>query len=250
MGKHEEAVESFDKALALQPDLKIAQDNRALALLELKKVDRIPAHAVRTLFDDYASYYDDALLGSLKKRDHTNLRVLADRVLAPGTKGLRILDLGCGTGISGEAFKDFAEGGIMDGIDLSSLMLDGARARGLYRNLIAGDFETVLASHMEHYDLIVAVDALNYHGDLVPTLRGAARCLVPGGLCLFTVEQKQGQGWEHTPANRFRHSETYLREAAAAAGLDFADLMQCELRNESQEPVAGFAVALKKKEGD
>ena len=83
----------------------------------------------------------------------------------------------------------------------------------------------------------------------MPSLAGAARRLRPGGYCLFTVEKMAGEGWEQTQANRIRHGEAYLRAAAAQAGFDFADLMECPLRNESQEPVAGYAVALKKTGG-
>ena len=82
MRRLEEAVASFDKALALKPDLEIAQNNRMLALLELKRVPRIPAHAVRALFDDYSSYYDAAMLEALSYQGPQHLRALLERVLA------------------------------------------------------------------------------------------------------------------------------------------------------------------------
>jgi tetratricopeptide (TPR) repeat protein len=35
LGRHKEAIESYDKALQIKPDYKLAQDNRKLALKKL-----------------------------------------------------------------------------------------------------------------------------------------------------------------------------------------------------------------------
>jgi predicted TPR repeat methyltransferase len=246
MRRLEDAVDSFDKALALKPDLEIAQNNRMLALLELKRVPRIPAHAVRALFDDYSSYYDAAMLEALSYRGPQHLRAALERVWPGAAAPLHILDLGCGTGLSGDAFKDLAEGGRLDGIDLSAKMIDEARKRAIYTNFIEDDFESALAGLDRTYDLAVGADALIYSGDLGPTLAGVMRRLKPGGLFLFTLEKLNGGDWEQTSANRFRHGEGYVRTAAAGAGFELLDLVECALRSESREPVAGFAVALKK----
>jgi predicted TPR repeat methyltransferase len=246
MRRLEEAVASFDRALALAPDLETARNNRNLALLELKQIDRIPAVAVRTLFDDYSSYYDAAMVDSLGYRAPSHLRDLATRVMPGTVPPMRILDLGCGTGLSGEAFKDLAVGGRLDGIDLSPGMIEEARRRNIYSDLIVEDFETALAAPGLSYDLIIAGDALIYHGDLLAVFSGAARRLDPGGFCLFTVEKMDGEGWEQTPANRFRHSEAYLRVCAEQSGFAVTEIVECALRRESNAPVEGFAVALRK----
>jgi len=246
MHRLEDAVESFDRALALRPDLEIAQNNRMLALLELKRVNRIPAHAVRALFDDYASYYDAAMLEALSYRAPVHLRALLASVHPGAAAPLRILDLGCGTGLAGEAFRDLAEGGRLDGIDLSANMIEQARRRGIYSSLIMDDFESALAAAGPSYDLALGADALIYSGELGPSLAGAAKRLEPGGLFLFTLEKMIGEGYEQTLANRFRHSESYVRGAAARTGFDVVEMVECALRSESKEPVIGFAVALKK----
>jgi len=41
---------------------------------------------------------------------------------------------------------------------------------------------------------------------------------------LFAAESLSGEGWEQTPSNRFRHSESYLRSEANRAGLEFIDI--------------------------
>src|SRR5258706_8333329 len=210
MRRLEDAVASFDRALALAPDLETARNNRNLALLELKRISRIPAVAVRALFDDYASYYDSAMVGSLGYRAPSHLRSLAGRVMPDAAPPMRVLDLGCGTGLSGEAFQDLTAGGRLDGIDLSPGMIEEARRRNIYSDLIIEDFETALAVPGLSYDLIIAGDALIYHGDLLPVLSGAARRLDPGGFCLFTVERIAGRSWGQTPPNRFPYIVNHL----------------------------------------
>jgi predicted TPR repeat methyltransferase len=246
LARHEEAIPCFDKALALSPDLETAKVNRELALLELKKLNRLPPNMTRALFDDFSSYYDSKMLDVLGYRGHMHVRAMAERAV-PGLKPpMRILDLGCGTGLVGDAFKDIAAGGRLDGIDLSPRMIEAARARAIYDDLILGDLDTVLAQEGAAYDLILAADTIIYIGDFAPTFDGVFRRLMPGGFFVFTCERKDGEGWEQTEANRFRHSEAYLREQADRFGFSFADLMTCDLRNESSKPVPGFVVALKK----
>jgi len=244
--RYEDALASYDKALAIQPGFREAIDNRVNALFALRRMSRCPPVYMRALFDDYSSYYDAAMVEGLGYRGHLHLRTLAERVLPRPTPPCNILDLGCGTGLVGEAFKDLAKGRRLDGIDLSPRMVEAAGARGIYDDLILGDLETVLQELECSYDLVLAADTMVYFGDLCPTLSGVAERLEPGGFCIFAVEAMAGQGWEQTPANRFRHSEAYLRAESARAGLDFVTIMECWIRRELNDPVAGFAVALQK----
>jgi predicted TPR repeat methyltransferase len=247
--RFEEAVESYSRALGLRPDLTEASENRMNALFELKRTSRCPPAYMRILFDDFASHYDDTMLKKLDYRGHLHLRVLAERVLGAIPPGWRILDLGCGTGLVGAAFKDVADGGRLDGVDISPRMIEAARRRGIYDDLVLGDLETMLNEPGPAYELILAADTMIYLGDLAPTFAGVAKRLELGGFYIFAVESRDDGGWEQTAKNRFRHSEAYLREQAQGAGLIFVDIMECALRNEANTPVAGFAVALQKPGG-
>jgi len=124
--------------------------------------------------------------------------------------------------------------------------IDAARERTIYDDLILGDLETVLSAPGRSYDLIVSADTMVYLGDVAPAFFGVANRLESGGFYLFACEAKDGEGWEQTPENRFRHSERYLRKEAAHAGLSFVDLMECSLRRERDQPIRGYAVALHK----
>ena len=244
LGRLEEGASAYDRALELDPGLDTARQNRFYALLALRKVDRIPAFAARDAFDRVASRYDQMVLHDLRYRGPELLRALASRVLGDLVPPWHILDLGCGTGLAGMCFEDAARGGRLVGVDISPVMIEEARKRHVYDELIIADFEIFLAAPGPTYRMILSADAMVYLGDLKATLAGIAKRLEPGGIFLFTCEAKPGDGWEITQANRFRHSEAYVRAEAERAGLSWLDLIECTPRYEGGLPVAGFAIAL------
>jgi predicted TPR repeat methyltransferase len=181
MKRFEEAVDNYDRALQLAPTFLEARDNRQNALFELKRGKRCPPAFMRGLFDDFSSHYDETMLEKLQYRAHLHLRTLAERVLPRLTPPWRILDLGCGTGLVGDAFKDLAVGGHLAGLDIAPKMIEAARTRGLYDDLILGDLETVLHAPGPSYELILAADTMIYLGDLASTFSGVAKRLEADG---------------------------------------------------------------------
>jgi predicted TPR repeat methyltransferase len=231
-GEGEKALDAFARLSGVDDEVA-----RARAMLARPRSD---AGYVRHLFDQFASDYDTRMISQLGYAAPGILRDLAAMVLGP-REGLAILDLGCGTGLSGLAFKDMARR--LDGVDLSPVMIEKAAARRIYDHLAVGDIESLPDGD---YDLLLAADTLVYLGDLTQILATAARSLRSGGMFLFTVESKDGEGFELGPKRRWRHSERYLREEAATAGFAVAGLLICAPRSETGQPVAGFAVALRR----
>lgn len=237
-GEADKALEEFDH---LEEDDEVAPK---IALARAMKAQpRSDAAYVRHLFDQFAPDYDQRMIGTLGYRAPQILRALAAMVM-PGREGLAVLDLGCGTGLTGAAFEDMAAR--LDGVDLSPAMIEKARARGIYGSLAVADIES--GGGGAEYDLLVAADTLVYLGDLAPVFRGAARRLKPGGMFLFTAERNPDEGFALGPKRRWRHSEGYLRGQAAANGFDVAGLLECVPRHEANAPVEGFAVALARNE--
>ena len=239
-GEADKALEQFDALRADDVPELAALIARAETIRTQKRSD---AGYVRHLFDQFSADYDARMRGQLLYQAPEVLRSLADLVM-PGAEDLTILDLGCGTGLAGEAFADIATA--IDGIDLSPAMIAKARARGVYRSLVVADIETALAEGDALYDLVIAADTLVYLGDLVPVFRGAARRLKPGGFFLFTVERAESGDFELGPKRRWRHSESYLKDIAGISGFDVAGLVAASPRSEANVPVEGLAVALAK----
>ncbi len=88
-----------------------------------------------------------------------------------------MLDLGCGTGLSGAAFRPVVDW--MEGVDLSPGMIEQARRKELYDKLDTGDLTESLDRHMRadaRFNLIVAADVFVYCADLTLIADAGRRC--------------------------------------------------------------------------
>lgn len=85
--------------------------------------------AIQAAFDRFGPEYHEAILASGAPAGAA--RALMP-FLQPDAQGI---DFGCGSGVLGMALKDAGLRQPLDGLDLSSVMLDLARATGCYRHL-------------------------------------------------------------------------------------------------------------------
>ena len=230
-----------DKALGALSELDDPPAAMVAAAQAIKTAPRSDPGYVRHLFDQFSADYDSRMIGQL---GYAAPRILLDlaAMVMPGREQLAILDLGCGTGLAGAAFRPFAAR--LDGIDLSPAMIEKARARNIYDNLAVADLESALSQPGPSYDLILAADTLVYLGDLATAFGAAHARLHPDGFFLFTVEKAAGDGFELGPKRRWRHSEGYLRDLAGRAGFQVVGLVAATPRHEAGQPVDGFAIAL------
>jgi predicted TPR repeat methyltransferase len=198
---------------------------------------------VRRLFDQHAPRFDQSLLQRL---DYRGPQLLLEAVTAvPRSTGrtrfAAMLDLGCGTGLAGAAFR--AQVDRLTGVDLSAAMIDEARRKALYDRLETGELVEVLhaeAAARARYDLVVAADVLVYVRDLASVAVAVRRVLAAGGLFGFTVETHAGDGVLLRESLRYAHGAAYVRAAMAGAGVELAHLAEVATRTERGEPVAGL----------
>jgi predicted TPR repeat methyltransferase len=201
---------------------------------------------VRRLFDQYAGRYDTALTEHLRYRGPAILRDAVEAAMHEAGRPMRfaaMLDLGCGTGLGGAAFRPFAER--LVGVDLSPAMIAQAAAKGLYDRLVSAELADFLAdeaSAAAQYQLVLAADVFVYVNDLAPVIAGVARVLAPNGLLAFTVETHSGDGVKLLPTLRFAYAEAYLRGIMAGAGLTVLTLAEAAVRTEKGVPVNGLVL--------
>ncbi len=182
----------------------------------------MPEGYVRALFDGYAPGFDRALTEGLGYRA-PELLLNAVQAARAGErmKFGSLLDLGCGTGLAGAAFRPFCDW--LVGVDLSPAMLAQARTKGLYDRLIEGEVLGFLgqeAAAKARYHLILAADVFVYFDDLEPVLIAAAQVLAPSGLIAFSVEMNDGDGVILRETLRYAHGAAHVRAALDAAGLE------------------------------
>lgn len=97
-----------------------------------------------------------------------------------------ILDVGCGTGLSGKALYTAGFASI-DGIDVSRRSLEIAGTSGVYRTLREMDLNRLPISIPDsEYDGLACVGVLTYLTDSIGTLREFSRIVRSGGVVALT----------------------------------------------------------------
>ncbi|MCC6135935.1 MAG: tetratricopeptide repeat protein [Candidatus Contendobacter sp.] len=240
LNRREDAAELFQRWLERNPD-----DVAARHMLAASSGCEVPGRAaddyVQTIFDDMADDFDQHLQRLAYQAPALIIQAVA-AALGPPNGSLEVLDAGCGTGLCGPLLRPYAHR--LTGIDLSPGMVEKARARGGYDELIVAELTAFLAERPATCDLIVSADTLVYFGDLQPLFVAAATALRPGGWLAFTVEEiadaETSVGFSLELSGRYRHSQTYLRRTLAETGLTLATLEPVTPRMESERPVAGL----------
>jgi predicted TPR repeat methyltransferase len=246
LGDLSSAIAAFARARDADPD---DYHGARLQLARLGTGDVTPAMTqtyVRRLFDQYAPRYDASLTQHLDYRGPALLRAAVETVMQAAKRPMRfgsMLDLGCGTGLGGAAFRPFVDR--LVGVDLSPAMIVQAKAKGHYDRLVASDLAACLADEISckaTYHLVLAADVFVYVNDLAPIVASVARVLAPNGIFAFTVETHTGSGVKLLPTLRYAHAEVYVRTVLRAAGLAVSHLVRTPVRTEKGAPVDSLVV--------
>ncbi len=109
---------------------------------------------VRAFYRQRAGEYDTVLREAVGYvAPEISARIFAGHV---EDRSARIVDLGCGTGLVGEALRTHGYS-CVDGADFSEPMLDEARAKGVYRELLQLDLNEPAALDGRRYDAAISV---------------------------------------------------------------------------------------------
>ncbi|WP_274426590.1 class I SAM-dependent DNA methyltransferase [Chelativorans sp. YIM 93263] len=148
--------------------------------------------SMRRYYDRWADSYDADLRENDYRTPSRCAAALSDHL---ADKNAPILDFACGTGISGVALKE-AGFETIDGTDISEGMLEKARAKGIYRDLLRADPDAVLDIGDRQYMAITAVGAIGAGAAPAENIDAAIASLAPGGIFVVslndhTLEDKQ-----------------------------------------------------------
>lgn len=242
-GRRDEAVAAYTAYLARDAADVMGAAIRLALLGAAPQPEQLPPAYVKTLFDQYAPRFEESLVGRLAYRAPLLLRAALDAIDPVGAPKGRVFDLGCGTGLAGEAMRGRAAW--LEGVDLSSAMVEQARRKGVYDRLEVGDAVAALTGAKDRFDIIVAADVMGYLGNLAPLLAAARRALTPGGRFAFSAQRAAGDGFVLGSDHRYSHSILYLRAAAEAVGFTVERLDEAVFRTEKGADVPGLIVVLR-----
>ena len=278
MGRTREALAAYCKVVTLQPAHADARYHLALAYSVLGETDNaiavceewvrfepdsararhalaacsgrdVPARAadeyVQAVFDVFAAGFE----AKLARLEYRAPALVADALAASGIRAagaLDVLDAGCGTGLCGVLLAPYARG--LTGVDLSTGMLEHARQKNVYQELVHGELTEYLQHARDRFDVIVSADTLVYFGSLDSVVAAAAAALRPGGTFVFTVEEAVDAAtvsFSLRPHGRYTHRADYVEQVLRDSGLRPL-IERAKLRKESGLPVAGLVVTGRK----
>ncbi|MFQ5672416.1 MAG: tetratricopeptide repeat protein [Nitrospinales bacterium] len=275
-GKQGEAIACYDRAIAIRPDYAEAHGNLAtlyrnqgkleqaaaccrrvmeidpanaaaahmLAALTGQTPESAPPQYIKELFDGFAGKFDRELTQMLDYKTPALLRREFDKLTDKHTPPRRVMDLGCGTGLSGTAFRPIAE--TLHGIDLSPKMIDKAREKSIYDDLRVDNFVEWLNRADETYDLFTAADVFVYLGNLRPVFQAVEKASSDGAYFAFSTEHADDGDYVLRPTGRYAHSQNHIRSLAGEFGFTVETCTPAEIRKEQGKGVAGDIYILKR----
>ena len=300
-----EALRAFEQCLVLAPDHSQAPFQLAALrhgcgvgdVTAAPSPTRAPEGYVQELFDHYASAgYEAHMLGQLQYRGHELVVTsLLNAAAASGKASMErlltsesslVVDLGCGTGLVGKAWRGCGALCTLVGCDLSPNMVNTARSLlyerrkstaalnqvtcHVYEQVVVADCGQFLGTlQKESCTAILAGDVFCYLGDLEVVLSAAGAALAPGGWVVFSVESldaetvgenpvdpyahvgpNDGHGFVLQSSGRFAHSRAAVLRAATKGGLRPAPSVHAEqetvLRLQGWKPVRGTVYVFEK----
>jgi predicted TPR repeat methyltransferase len=272
-----EALENYDRSIAMRPGIHETHHNRGHALRELGRLDEAadayreamrlggdarggmfvlaalgqadappvaPKDFIVSLFDRYATGFDEHLVGTLQYQAHARL---CEAILGQRPSGaFDIVDLGCGTGLCGPLLKPIARS--MTGVDLAPRMLEAAARRGTYTALVEDDVAVFLQkSAPASFDIAVSTDVFIYIGDLREVFAGARKAIRPQGLFGFSIETSATEDFVLLHTRRYAQSLAYIDRLAGQHGFEVLSMEPSVLRKERGADTPGHVIVLRAK---
>ena len=183
-------------------------------------------HAIAEYYDAWAERYDQDV-ADWSYRSPAIAAQLLKREIGPDGK---ILDAGCGTGMTGRALRDAGLRQV-EGIDISQKSLDLAAQTGAYARLTRVDMHQLpLAFEDSSFAGLQCIGVLSYLPDTEAILREFCRLVRPGGPVVITnrddyfvergcadiIDRMEGEGvWQKVSVS---DPQPYLPENTEFAG--------------------------------
>ncbi len=234
-GERFEAISAYQKAVQLNPQSGSAK--HMLAAISGEITERAPVEYIKSLFDQYAARFDEHLTGTLQYSAPHKLFHILHQITRGGMYFHNAVDLGCGTGLSGESFREVTAR--LTGVDLSEKMLAEADKKKVYDDLKEEDLVVFLESCQQKFDLFLAADVFVYFGDLNRIFQAVQSCAAKSAFFIFSVESCKGRMYALNPTGRYSHSRAYLFDLTTKYGFSVEAVCSFEIRKEIGQWIMG-----------
>ena len=198
--------------------------------------------SVATLFDSFSEEYDterpfEPIVNTLKEAIVSKYGERED---------LAIADLGCGTGRYAEVLKPYTSE--LLGVDFSYKMLDKASGKKAYKQLYQSNFKEFLSENRHVFDVLFAVDVLDYTSNLPEAFTSFNMGLKEGGLVLLTLHRNEINGEKEMLYPPFYeiYSEKFIKKVISDAGFDIQSCQEIPSETYKNNAIPRFLYVLRK----
>ena len=141
---------------------------------------------VETLYKNWAETYDQEIEKNLYSTPNRIASILAQ---TEANKGIKVLDHGCGTGLSGLALKKVGFSNLV-GIDPSDEMLQKAEEKKIYKSLINLNLDNPIPIKKGEYSIIIGSGLIGPGAASIELFDTIMSLLNTGGSFLFSLNDK------------------------------------------------------------
>ena len=124
-------------------------------------------------------------------------------------------------------------------MDLSVRMLDVARKKNVYHELINEDILTYLSESILNFDYFVSTDVFIYVGDLSEVFRLIKLRNKKSGKLVFSTEHLEGEGYMLEKSGRYSHSKKYIEGLSEEFGFKLIECQIVFLRKDGNQTING-----------
>ena len=235
-GETAEALVLYRRILALRPG--DASVRYLQAALTQEPLSQAPDAYVYDFFNDYADHFEQSLVHDLGYDTPNQLYACFSQLARVPVRFARGLDLGCGTGLGGVAFKPRID--TFDGVDLSPEMLRHAAAKACYHRLCEDSIDHFLCTTTDRYNFFLATDVFIYVGKLRALFTRLHALARPDALFCFSTEHlAEGEDFRLLKTGRFAYAPAYIHRLAATTGWTILVEQSAQLRREREAWITG-----------
>ena len=234
LGSIEDAKVAFSTALELKPDY--VEVEHILSAISGVTTNKAPAEYIEGLFDFYADRFEKSLV---EKLEYNIPKLLAYIMFdKSSTESLgNVTDLGCGTGLFGQEI--YAKCKYLEGVDISKAMLNEARGKNVYDNLIHQEITEYLSEDRLNFDYFISSDVFIYVGDLAEVFALIKSRNKRSGKLVFSTEHSEKDGFKLLESGRFAHSKSYIQGLSDSLGFNMSHFSLTNLRKEKDKFIVG-----------
>ena len=237
-GQINEATSCFQKALKFNPALIGAKYYLAAMDDNTSVPDATPPKFVKACYNSIAETYDQVhTADKLGYSVPTSITNMIKQLISADTK-LNIIDIGCGTGLCGPLLRNISNR--LVGVDLSPGMLEKAREKNAYDEIICADLVETLQSYEDAFDLVISTGVFIHLGDLYPVFQACHKALKSGGLFGFSTHEFTGDGYHLNTTGHYSHAESYINKLSHSTKFKIELQKKIIIYTQAEQKVFGY----------